>query len=275
VSTPPRNAGIEAPDPSFLRRILPFFVLIPVLLFFWLGFGAVFPNGFRREEPREHEGMLSIPDNRRDKARWSSAETMREDAATAGQGYARVTNTCVAASPEVWRAIEQARRSAASKNAHGTALWVRMIAETRFGEWPCLARGRGKHPLGMQVRIHRILSVKPLGCDPLVFERNGLHCPLVVSPESLKLDDADGTYYPAAARHAGAEGSTKVRLLVAGAGEVLSCEVVQSSGNADLDNGTCPMLRANPELIGKKGRTKGLATGVREVTQKVTWRLGR
>jgi hypothetical protein len=54
---------------------------------------------------------------------------------------------------------------------------------------------------------------------------------------------------------------------------VLSCTVVRSSGNKDLDEGTCALLRRRPDYIAKGGRADGLAAGVREVHQAIRWEL--
>jgi outer membrane biosynthesis protein TonB len=62
-------------------------------------------------------------------------------------------------------------------------------------------------------------------------------------------------------------------VLASADGAVLKCDVTQSSGNAALDAGACQMLRDRPELVSKRGRSAGVATGVREVTQRVTWKL--
>ena len=269
-----RNAGIEQPGPSPFLKIVPFLFIGAVLLFFTFGFGTVFPNGFRWEGPRTHEGVVTVPEGDWERAIWTSAEALREDAAVAAEGGRNGVNamrTCVAAPPEARQAIEQALRG--GDPASAGSLWVRTVAERRIGEWPCLATAH-KVKIGEQLRIQRIVEARPLGCDLLVFQRNGLRCPVPTPPPGpVGLDDQGNSFYPAAAVAAEAEGTTIVRLLVSGSDGVLSCEVVESSGNTDLDGATCAMLRKRPQMIRKKGKTHGMARGVREVTQTVVWKL--
>ncbi|MEQ1725368.1 MAG: TonB family protein [Sphingopyxis sp.] len=49
--------------------------------------------------------------------------------------------------------------------------------------------------------------------------------------------------YPAAAYDAQVEGAVRVRLSIAPLGFVDGCSIVESSGNAALDEGTCALLR--------------------------------
>lgn len=48
--------------------------------------------------------------------------------------------------------------------------------------------------------------------------------------------------YPAAARAAGASGTTRVELIVAPTGRVAACRILVSSGTALLDAATCRLL---------------------------------
>ncbi|HEY0027088.1 MAG TPA: TonB family protein [Allosphingosinicella sp.] len=269
------NAGIEKPRNLTGRRILWWLTVGPVLAIvaLALAIGTILPDGVPWQGARTHRGLLLVPDGDPTRAIWTSMEKLRADATGPPAGWTFGERVCVNVPAETEQALRQSPRDRYGDRS----IWVEAIAETRVGAWSCLQpphRGR-RREVGMTLRIRRVLAVKPLGCARDLFIASGLKCPVRPKAEPLRLDDSGGDYYPLAARRAGAEGTTGVRLLVAGAGEVLSCEVVQSSGNADLDNGTCPMLRANPGLIAKKGRTKGLATGVREVTQKVTWKLSR
>lgn len=268
------NAGIQVPRNRIGRRILAWLIVGPVLAIFALAFAiAISPDGIPWQGARTHRGLLFVPDGDPARAVWTSIDTLRAEAAGPPSGWTFGTRLCANVPAEAGQALRETQRDRYGDRS----VWVEAIAETRIGVWKCLQaphRTR-RRQTGLTLRIRRVLAVRPLGCERDLFIASGLKCPVRPKIEPLRLDDSGGDYYPLAARRAGAEGTTGVRLLVAGAGEVLSCEVVQSSGNADLDNGACPMLRANPDLIGKKGRTKGLATGVREVTQKVTWKLAR
>jgi protein TonB len=48
--------------------------------------------------------------------------------------------------------------------------------------------------------------------------------------------------YPATALRAGAQGQTTIRYLVGAGGRVEACDVVQSSGNEDLDRTSCALM---------------------------------
>jgi TonB family protein len=82
----------------------------------------------------------------------------------------------------------------------------------------------------------------------------------------VMLDD-----YPPAAMRAGVEGIVVVGFVISTLGRPESCEVIQSSGNADLDSASCAMVtnrfRFRP-AIGPDGRA---TTETR--TQRIVWQL--
>ena len=77
--------------------------------------------------------------------------------------------------------------------------------------------------------------------------------------------------YPLAARRAGAEGQVTIRYLIGREGDVESCEVLQSSGNADLDAVSCAIVTErfafDPARDGEGRRTTELRR------QRFVWRL--
>jgi protein TonB len=106
-----------------------------------------------------------------------------------------------------------------------------------------------------------------------MFIFNGLKCPVPPRTEPRRVDDKVGDFYPAAARRAGAEGATTVRVLIAAPSNVLGCTVIRSSGNKDLDDASCSLVRQRPDIVSKRGRTAGFAAGVRQVDQQIQWKL--
>ena len=266
------DAGIDRGTPSPLLRLLPLLIFLPVLaLVGYALLAAVLPRGMPWEGERVHEGLLHVPDEGFERAIWTSVELLRENAAAPVGAPQKSHLVCVAP----LAAIEQALAHAPREPRGGKSIWVRMVAETRLGDWPCLQgrSGSGRLQLGDALHARRVLEAKPLGCDSILFIVNDLRCPAPVRTGPRVLDDSAGDIYPEAARRAGAEGATTVRMLVQGRSEVLSCQIVRSSGNRDLDEASCPLMRRRPDLISARGRTQGLAAGVREVTQSVQWRL--
>jgi protein TonB len=62
-------------------------------------------------------------------------------------------------------------------------------------------------------------------------------------PAALRSGALRNKDYPIAARKAGAEGAVAVRYTVGIDGKVQDCNVIQSSGNADLDATTCRLVQ--------------------------------
>jgi protein TonB len=63
------------------------------------------------------------------------------------------------------------------------------------------------------------------------------------TPAALRSGTLRNKDYPIAARKAGAEGAVAVRYTVGINGKVQDCNVIQSSGNADLDATTCRLVQ--------------------------------
>jgi periplasmic protein TonB len=59
----------------------------------------------------------------------------------------------------------------------------------------------------------------------------------------LLRDDITDADYPRAALRAGAQGTVYVRFIVGVRGRVTDCQVTRSSGNRDLDLGTCELIK--------------------------------
>ena len=226
----------------------------------------------RVAKPSVEVGELVIPDDRLERMTFHSERQLR---ANLQSGIARESDTlCAQASPEVLEQIEAAVRPVARGPYGGRSLWAEMVAERRFGPSPCRQRGatEGHQALGPLLRIVSITRIRPLGCDPLVFRVNRLRCPEPPRPAAA-ITDTEGQLYPEGALRARKEGRTIVRLLADSQDVVLSCGIVESSGDSSLDSATCDLFRKRPQLILRQGRTEGYATGVREVTQAITWKL--
>lgn len=89
-----------------------------------------------------------------------------------------------------------------------------------------------------------------------------------LSPMGLGITSSD---YPAPAIRAGAQGTTRIRLLVSADGRVAECAVISSSGNRLLDAQSCALTQARaryqPALDGQ-GRPVAA-----EQVETVNWRL--
>lgn len=244
-------------------------------LFIVVGFGKRVLEAFRVAEPSVQEGLLHVPEDKLELMTFSSAGMLRANLAPAGTSTAGEP-LCAVASPDLLRQIEAAVRPLPRGRDGGRSLWVEVVAQRRFGPSPCQQRHatKGYQALGPLLRIVSIARMRPLGCDQMDFRANRLRCPEPPRPAApVVLTDTEGQLYPKAALQARAEGRAEVRLLADSQDVVLSCDIVRSSGDASLDAATCDLFRKRPRLIAKQGRTEGYATGVREVTQGITWRL--
>jgi TonB family protein len=258
---------------------LAYFLLLLLLGAAFLGLVAIhwLSDGVRLAGPEPYEGLLHV-DGSNATMRFTRAELLRENERLRSQGRQKSELFCVEASPPLRHAIEEAVKPLTPERLGDKALWVRFVAERRLVRSSCSKRravkGNRRGRLETVLRIASIEAMRPLGCDSLLFRASNLSCPEAKrGPVRVHVEDKDGLLYPAAARLARKEGSTLVRLLADGSNQVLSCDVAESSGDAALDAGACALLRARPDLV-RAGRTEGLATGVREVEQRVTWRLG-
>lgn len=253
-----------------IAAVLMFFGFI----FFIFTLPDLLPAGVRTGKPSLEVGELFIPDDGLDRMTFRTEGQLR---ANLESGIVRDSETlCVQASPELLQQIQAAVRPVPRGRYGGRALWAEIVGERRLGPSPCRQRDaeEGVVALGPLLRIVSINRLRPLGCDPLAFQVNGLRCPEPPKPAApVVLDDSEGLLYPEAALKAGKQGRTTVRLLADSQDAVLSCEVVESAGDSSLDSATCDLFRKRPHLIPKQGRTEGYATGVREVTQGISWRL--
>jgi protein TonB len=77
--------------------------------------------------------------------------------------------------------------------------------------------------------------------------------------------------YPASAIRAGAQGAVVFRYVIGTDGRVVSCEVVQSSGNAALDASTCAIAQRRFSFLPAFDGDRNPVTEVR--TDTVRWRL--
>lgn len=89
---------------------------------------------------------------------------------------------------------------------------------------------------------------------------------LLNQAEIITADD-----YPPTALRREAAGVTRYRIAVSAAGQITGCGIVTSSGNADLDNQTCALMRRRAKLApGKDASGKDV---VATLEGNVTWRI--
>ena len=261
-------------------------LLVLACLFVIYTFRNLASTGLKPAKPAAETGLLSLPGDGPERMTFSSETGLR--AKLASGRWSSDEEYCVQASPELLGEIEAAARTGERGKYRSDALWVEMVAERGFGASPCRQRDADKREaerrdgdkgavarrvvaLGPMIRIVSIARIRPLGCDQLVFLSNDLRCPETPRPEGPVADT--GGLYPEAALRVGAQGRTTVRLVADSRDSLLSCDVIESSGHPSLDSATCDVFRKRPQMIRKQGRTEGYATGVREVTQAITWRL--
>jgi TonB family protein len=89
-------------------------------------------------------------------------------------------------------------------------------------------------------------------------------------PKSLSLNFADKDY-PKAARRAGVSGRVKVLATIDPLGRVRECTIVTSSGNADLDAGTCQLVKRRGRFIPATDAQGRAVAG--QFTTGVNWQL--
>ena len=78
--------------------------------------------------------------------------------------------------------------------------------------------------------------------------------------------------YPASARDAGVEGTVRAQLTIGPTGAVLSCNIVQSSGNNALDSTTCNILRRRAKFTPARD-SNGNPTSDTYETPPIRWQL--
>ncbi len=232
------------------------------------------PRGIPYSWAGAHEGLLHIPEKGLAEATFTGAKQVREEARGLRGPQFHGRPICIGAEPDVREQLAGLRATLGPVPPGGTSLWIRFEADKHWGRFPCHARRHRDRHAGTLLWLTRIMAARPLGCDRRVFVSRNLSCPpKPPPPRPALIDDAGGLVYPEAARRAGLEGTVEVRLLVGGGNTVVQCDVARSSGHALLDEGTCAMLRTRPDLIARGGDTFGLATGMRQVTQRVVWTL--
>jgi protein TonB len=90
--------------------------------------------------------------------------------------------------------------------------------------------------------------------------------PVVPLPSLFSIDD-----YPAAALRAGEEGAVTYRLDVGEAGQVLSCNVMLSSGSPMLDATTCRLLTMRARFTPARD-SRGMPVGD-SIVGRIVWKL--
>jgi protein TonB len=78
--------------------------------------------------------------------------------------------------------------------------------------------------------------------------------------------------YPPAARDAGVEGTVRASLTIGPTGAVVSCSIVQSSGNSALDSTTCNILRRRAKFTPARDSNGNPTTDTKE-TPPIIWKL--
>jgi protein TonB len=78
--------------------------------------------------------------------------------------------------------------------------------------------------------------------------------------------------YPASAQAAGAEGTVRATLSVGPTGQVVACNITQSSGNSALDSTTCNILRRRAKFTPARD-SNGQPTSDTVETPPIRWQL--
>jgi protein TonB len=78
--------------------------------------------------------------------------------------------------------------------------------------------------------------------------------------------------YPASAQAAGAEGTVRATLSIGPTGQVVSCNITQSSGNSALDSTTCNILRRRAKFTPARD-SNGQPTTDTVETPPIRWQL--
>ncbi|HET7577567.1 MAG TPA: energy transducer TonB [Sphingomicrobium sp.] len=81
-----------------------------------------------------------------------------------------------------------------------------------------------------------------------------------------------GDDYPASAQSAGAEGTARATLTISAQGQVVGCDITQSTGNRALDSATCSILRRRAKFTPARD-SNGNATTDTVQTPSIVWRL--
>jgi protein TonB len=78
--------------------------------------------------------------------------------------------------------------------------------------------------------------------------------------------------YPASAQSAGAEGTARATLTISAQGQVVGCDITQSTGNRALDSATCSILRRRAKYTPARD-SNGNPTTDTVQTPSIVWRL--
>jgi protein TonB len=81
-----------------------------------------------------------------------------------------------------------------------------------------------------------------------------------------------GDDYPASAQSAGAEGTARATLTISATGQVVGCDITQSTGNRALDSATCSILRRRAKFTPARD-SNGNPTTDTVQTPSIVWRL--
>lgn len=78
--------------------------------------------------------------------------------------------------------------------------------------------------------------------------------------------------YPASASSAGAEGTARATLTISATGQVVGCDLIQSTGNRALDSATCSILRRRAKFTPARD-SNGNPTTDTYTTPPIRWQL--
>jgi protein TonB len=78
--------------------------------------------------------------------------------------------------------------------------------------------------------------------------------------------------YPASAAAANAEGTVRAELTISATGQVVACNIIQSSGNSALDSTTCNILRRRAKFTPARDSNGNPTTDTLE-TPPIRWQL--
>ncbi len=135
------------------------------------------PRGVPYAQFATYEGLLDVPASGLGEAVYESADDLRAQARVRrGPGQSRLL--CINGAAEVREQLARMRSSLAPGQAGGGSLWVRVVAQKRWGKFPCNRHLAPQYrKFGTLLWITRIDAMHPLGCDRRDFIARSLRCP--------------------------------------------------------------------------------------------------
>jgi|GEM_PF-1644653 TonB family protein len=236
-------------------------------------FPLLFPTGIQSRGPAIEEGLLTVGNGNWKFASFQPVELLAKNEASRSEGSLIGGTTCIEVSPVLRAELDRALGQAQMDQDGRRGVWVKFVATRRFGTNACIdrpnARGRRRIYYASYPSIVAIKAVRPLACTPFAFTLYKRRCP--PPPPPPRTLNVEG--YPEDAARRGAEGQVSIVAIVGPKNELIDCKVIQSSGDAALDQAACGVFRENAAAFAGKGSSDGLASGVRRIKTWISFEL--